>query len=252
MYKGKRFLAIIPARGGSKGLPKKNIKSLLGKPLIAWTIEQALNSKYLDEVIVNTDDKEIAKISEAYGAKIPFIRPKNLALDETPTFDVIEHTVEFYKEKLNDEFDYIVLLEPTSPLREVYDIDRAIEILLNNKNAKAIVSIAKLEGHHPQFNVILTEEGFIRNAISKKGRFNVIRRQDLEDVYFFDGTIYISETETLMKKRTFYHDKTLGYVVPKWKSLEIDDICDFICAESILNNIEKIKNSSKDGETREK
>ena len=113
MYKDKTILAIIPARGGSKGLPRKNIKPLLDKPLIAWTIEQALKSRYLDEIIVNTDDDEIAEISRKYGAKIPFIRPKELALDNTPTFEVIEHTIKFYKENLKKEFDYVVLLEPT-------------------------------------------------------------------------------------------------------------------------------------------
>jgi len=237
MYNGKTFLAIIPARGGSKGLPRKNIRPLLGKPLIAWTIEQALKSKYLDEVIVSTEDKEISEIAKKFGAKIPFLRPIELAQDDTPTFDVIKHTVEFYKENFNKEFDYIVLLEPTSPLRDSEDIDRCIEVLCNNEEAEAIVSIAKLEGKNPEFNVILNKDNFIRKALDNTANFKILRRQDLKDIYFFDGTIYISNTKVLLEKRTFYHEKTLGYIVPKYKSYEIDDYWDFVCVEAILKEL---------------
>ncbi len=123
MYKDKTFLAIIPARGGSKGLPGKNIKELGGKPLIAWSIEAGLKSKYLDEVMVTTDSEEIASIAKQYGATVPFIRPEYLSNDTATTFDAVKHTIDFYRTEFKKEFNYIVLLEPTSPLREIDDMD---------------------------------------------------------------------------------------------------------------------------------
>jgi len=122
MYKGKKILALIPARGGSKGLPGKNIKPLLGKPLIAWTIEQAKASKYVDRVVVSTDDDEIAEVAIRYGAEVPFLRPKELARDDSPTIDAILHALDFFSDK-GERFDLLALLEPTSPLRDSEDID---------------------------------------------------------------------------------------------------------------------------------
>ena len=124
MYKDRTILGIIPARGGSKGLPRKNILEMSGKPLVAWTIERAISSKYLDMVIVNTDDNEIANISVKYGAEVPFLRPEKLAGDKTPMIDVIIHTIDFLEEE-NKAFDYVALLEPTSPLRKIDEIGRA-------------------------------------------------------------------------------------------------------------------------------
>lgn len=231
MYKDRTFLAIIPARGGSKGLPGKNIKELCGKPLIAWSIEAGLKSKYLDEVMVTTDSQNIVEISKRYGASVPFLRPDKLASDTASSFDAIKHTIEYYKNELNKEFDYIVLLEPTSPLRKEYDIDIAIEILLNS-NADSIVGICRTEDQNPAFLVLKNEKNFISGYENKE--IKVLRRQDIKDVYFFEGTIYISKTNILLDKKTFYHENTIGYEVPKYKSLEIDDIEDFIMVEAIM------------------
>lgn len=233
MIDGKRVLAIIPARGGSKGLPRKNIRPLLGKPLIAWTIEQAKESKYIDKIIVSSEDEEILKVSKSFGAYI-LKRPNELAEDYTPTSEVILHTLEVL-ENSKETYDIIVLLEPTSPLREVVDIDLPLELLLKTPKAEAIVSVAQLENKHPEFNVILDSENFIKhyNGLTN---FKVLPRQKLDKVYFFDGTTYISYTETFKNYGSFYHDKTLGYIVPKWKSFEIDDIVDFVCVEAILIN----------------
>ena len=227
-----KILALIPARGGSKGLPRKNIKPLLGKPLIAWTIEQAKNSKYINRVVVSTDDEEIVRISKEYGAEVPFLRPKELARDDSPTIDAIMHTINWFKER-GEFFDILVILEPTSPLRDTEDIDNCIEILLKNKDAESVVSMAKLESSHPEFNVILDEDGFIRK-IDGSANFKVLRRQELTDVYYFDGSVYISYVKSLKKRKIFYHEKTLGYVVPKYKSPEIDDIMDFIIVEALM------------------
>lgn len=232
MIENKRIISIIPARGGSKGVPRKNIKKLLGKPLIAWTIEEAKSSKYIDRVVVSTDDEEIAEKSKKYGAEVPFLRPEELATDDAKTIDVILHALNWLKTR-EDYYDFLVLLEPTSPLRDVEDIDKCIEILIDNPKAEAIVGVAKLESTHPEFNVAINDEGFIRKSDGTTD-FKVLRRQDLEDVYFFEGSIYISEVETLKQKRTFYHKSTLGYVVPKYKSLEVDELCDFICIEALM------------------
>lgn len=233
MYKEKTILALIPARGGSKGLPRKNIRPLLGKPLIAWTIEQAKASKYIDRIVVSTDDEEIAEVAKQYGAEVPFIRPKELARDDSPTIDAVLHALEFFSEK-GEKFDLLALLEPTSPLRDVEDIDRGIEFLINSEDAESIVSVCKLEGAHPEFNVIIDKKGFIKKALDGTSTFKVLRRQELKDVYFFEGTIYISKIPSLLRKKTFYHDKTLAHIVPRWKALEIDEICDLLCAEALV------------------
>ncbi|PCJ20685.1 MAG: acylneuraminate cytidylyltransferase [Candidatus Cloacimonadota bacterium] len=229
MYKNQTFLGIIPARKGSKGLPGKNIKNLHGKPLIAWSIQSGLKSKYLDEVIVTTNCEETIKIAKHFGAKTPFIRPEYLSEDETSSFDVLLHTINYYKQ-LNQEFDYIVLLEPTSPLREVKDIDLAIENLLSS-NAQSIVGVSLTEDQNPAFLVKLDQNNYLNKYDIKS---STLRRQDIDDVYFYEGSIYISETKSYLSNKSFYHSKTIAHVIPKFKSLEIDDIYDFLMVESIM------------------
>ena len=233
MYKDKTFLAIIPARGGSKGLPGKNIKELCGKPLIAWSIEAGLKSKYIDELVVSTDYQDIADIAKEYGANVPFLRPDYLARDTATSFDAVKHTIDFYKNELGKEFDYIVLLEPTSPLREIEDIDLAIEKLLSS-SAESIVGISKTEDQNPAFLINKDQDNYLSGYENKD--MKVLRRQDISDVYFFEGTIYISQTNILLNEETFYHKNTIGYEVPKYKSLEIDDIDDFIMVEAIMKH----------------
>ncbi len=232
----KNNLAIIPARSGSKGLPGKNIRELIDKPLIAWSIEQALASKYISDVIVSTDSEEIAEIAISYGAKVPFLRPAYLAEDHSSTSDVLIHVIEELG-KQNEFYDYLFLLEPTSPIRDVKDIDFAYEKLLHTTTAKSIVGLCKVETQHPDFCVTLDENGFLISS----NNFNVVRRQDLKSSFFFEGSIYISEVEIYKKIKNFYHERCLGFVFPKWKSFEIDDITDFIIAEAILKNKKLIK-----------
>lgn len=225
----KKILAVIPARGGSKGLPGKNIKQLIDKPLVAWSIEQGLKSKYVTEVIVSTDSEEIAAIAKKYGARVPFMRPSFLAEDNSSTADVLIHLVNEL-EKSGEYYDYLLLLEPTSPLRESEDIDKAFEQLLSVPDAKSIVGISQVESQHPSFTVSVTAEGFIRS----KNNFKVLRRQEIEELYFYEGSVYISEVATYKEKANFYHEKSLGYIMPKWKAFEIDDHVDFIITESLL------------------
>jgi len=230
MYQEKKILAIIPARSGSKGLLDKNIKIINGKPLMAWSIEAGLKSKYIDRLIVSTDSEKYAEIAKDFGAEVPFIRPDKISTDMSARKDVIKHALDFFKRK-NKLYDYIVYLEPTSPLTTETDIDTSVEKLLLDKNAESIVGVSLSEVSHPDFLINL-KNGFL-NFTNENQKSSVIRRQDLEDLYFYDGTLYISEVDKYLEKE-FYHEKTLGYVTPKWKSLEIDDIYDFIMVEAIM------------------
>lgn len=243
MYKNKRILGVIPARGGSKGLPGKNIRPLNGKPLIAWTVQAALKSKYLDETIVSTDSPKIAAVARKWGAAAPFLRPKELSTDKAKSIDVLVHALGFLKAQ-GEEYDYIIMLEPTSPLREASDIDRSIEMLINNKvGAVSIVGVSQVEAAHPAFDVVVNRRGLIAPYLGDFKKAG--RRQDLSVLYFFEGTVYVSSVPELLKRKSFYHDKTLPYIVPRWKSLEIDDLLDLLCAETILKNLKKIKGAEK-------
>ncbi len=230
-----KIIAIIPARGGSKGLPGKNIKHLLGKPLIAWTIQSAKKSKLIDTLIVNTDDKEIASVAEKYGAKVPFLRPKKLARDNSSTYDVIFHTLDWFEKKgLN--FDVVILLEPTSPLRKDEDIDNAIKLFLKNYNkADSLVSMGEVHLENPF--ITLKIKGKYARPIFKT---NFSQRQKLEKSYFPYGVIYLSKVKALRKYKKFYQKKTIPYLIERWQNYEIDDIFDFLCVKAILK--QKLKN----------
>lgn len=229
MLKNKKIIAIIPARGGSKGLPKKNIKLLAGKPLIAWTIEQAKKSKLIDKLIVNTDSQEIAKIAEKYGAEVPFIRQKELAQDNSSIYDVIFDTLDRFN-KNGSEFDIVVLLEPTSPLRKEGDIDKAINLFLKNyEKTDSLVSVGQIHTENP--SITLKTEGELIKPYMKT---DFSRRQDFPKAYFPYGVIYISKTDALRKTRKFYQKKTAYYLIERWQNYEIDDVYDFICVEAIM------------------
>lgn len=216
------------------------MRLLCGKPLVAWAIETAKQSKYVDKVVVSTDDSEIAEIGKRFGAEIPFIRPAELATDTATTFSVLEHAL-IYFNNIGESFDYIILREPTSPLTEPSDIDIALEILDSKRDiADAIVSICKVETTHPVFDVIIDNLGLIRPFITSDFS-EAGRRQNISDIYFFEGSLYISDITILLEKKSFYHERTLSYIVPKYKSFEIDDLVDLICVEAILSNINKIK-----------
>lgn len=235
MIGNKKILAMIPARSGSKGIIGKNIKKIGGKPLIAWPIEAAKSSKYIDKIIVSTDSDEIASVALKYGAEIPYLRPTDLAQDKSTTYSVIKNILSYYK-KLNEIYDYFVLLEPTSPLTTPKDVDEAMFKLHESKeNADSIVGVCKLESFHPKFSVNINNKGLIEQFMGDFGEN--LRRQDLDDLYFREGSLYISKIDALIREKSFYHNKTLPYIVPKWKSFEVDDMVDFICIEAIMNAI---------------
>ena len=232
MYKGKTILGLIPARGGSKGLPRKNIKPLLGKPLIAWTIEQSLASKYLDRVVVSTDDKEVAEISKKYGAEVPFMRPKELAEDNAKGIDVVLHTIDWLEE--NDQrkqYDLLMLLQPTSPLRKSEDIDKVIELLFLKK-AKEIVSVCEVD-HHPLWANTLPENGCMKNFIRKEIMNK--NRQELPVYYRLNGAIYLAYCDYIREQKSFLGSETFAYIMPKERSIDIDDDIDFRLAKILLD-----------------
>ena len=179
------LLALIPARGGSKALPLKNIKNLLGKPLIAWSIEAALNSKVVDRLIVSTDDKEISNVAKLWGAVVPFMRPSELAQDTSSSFSVIEHTLNWLEREQKYVPDYLVLLEPTSPLRDAKDVDKAFD-QLKQSNASSIVGICLTDVHHPVFMYRKSASGKLTPYLKNSEKDD--RRQDLEHTYFLEGS----------------------------------------------------------------
>ena len=190
-YLNKTFLAIIPARGESKRLPRKNLLDLCGKPLIAWSIEAGLKSKYIDKLVVSSDDDKILDIAVEYKIK-GIKRPKKLANDIATTFDAVKHTID----KL-ESYDYIVLLQPTSPLRNFKHIDESIK-LLDQKNADAIISVCEMD-HSPLWSNTLDKDGVMDNFL-REGILNK-RSQDLEKYYRLNGAIYICKTDKLLKEK---------------------------------------------------
>jgi CMP-N,N'-diacetyllegionaminic acid synthase len=233
MIDGKKVLAVVPARRGSKGLPLKNIRPLGGKPLLAWPIEAARKSRHVDRVLISTEDAEFAAIAQAAGADAPFLRPVELASDTSPSIDFLLHALDTLA-AAGEHYGYVALLEPTSPLTEASDIDAALQALVARRDeAEAIVGVTALTSSHPAFAVRIAAGGLIQpHAAPSFGQMP--RRQDIEPLYSLDGSLYISTTTALRRERGFYHQKTLPYVTPRWKSFEVDDLVDFICIEAML------------------
>ena len=229
VYNNKTFLAIIPARGGSKRLPRKNVLSLNGKPLISWSIEAGLKSKYIDKVIVTSDDDEILDIAKEFGSDI-IKRPNELASDIATTFMAIAHTIENV-----EKYDYVVLLQPTSPLRAVENIDESIE-KLEEKNADAIVSVCEMD-HSPLWSNTLDDslsmQGFLKDEVLNK------RSQDLEIFYRLNGAIYICNTEKLLEEKSFFLKENIyAYVMDRKRSIDIDKEIDFKIASILMDENE--------------
>lgn len=232
MIGNKKVLAVIPARGGSKGLPRKNILSFCGKPLIAWTIEQALQTPEIDKVIVSTDSQEIADVAVAYGASVPFLRPDHLASDIASSIDVLLHAADFLSSNLHERYDYLICLEPTSPLREVSDISGSLKVLNENDEVDSVVGVARTEGIHPAFLYKISDRKNLVPYLEKHP--NSVRRQELEVLYHLEGSVYISDINSLREKRGFYHERTAPWIVDRYKSIEIDEYSDFIQAEALM------------------
>ena len=227
------LLALIPARSGSKGIRNKNIKLFCGKPLIQWSIEAALKTSFIDRVIVSTDSLEYANLAINLGAEVPFIRPAKYARDDSPSIDMILHALDHIPEAKN-----ILLLQPTSPLRDYKDIE-SIYSFWDSKPNQSVVSISKSK-MHPSWMFELNKDLTI-NSYSKE--IKAFRRQDLPDIYIINGSLYLASRDFLIKEKSFITPDTLGFIMPKEKSIDIDDEKDWIYAEAVMNQIILSRNS---------
>ena len=227
---GLNILGIIPARGGSKGIPHKNITKLNGKPLIVHTIEAAKKSKLLNKIVVSTDDKKIATISKRHGIQV-IHRPSKLAKDDTGGTPVFIHTI---KEIMQEDFepDIIVILQPTSPLRNNQDIDNAIRLFLNN-NCDSVVSICKVE--HPPFWIFKKTNSDKLNRFIKTGK-TIKRRQDSPPLYRLNGAVYVTTKQNLFKTKKIITSNIRGYVMPVERSADIDSYFDLKISELLLKH----------------
>ena len=234
-----KIITIIPARGGSKGVPRKNIKELNGKPLIAYTIEEAKKSKYLNEIYVSTDDTEIKEVSERFGA-IVIDRPEDLAQDKSPTLPVLKHAVKVL-EKDGDKIDLIVLLQATALFKKVEEIDRAIEIMIDS-DYDSLMTVSPTPKHFITNWQKEIDNGILINHHDKKpinDDKNAIRRQDLPTTYWKNGHIYIMKRKTLMEEDSLFGNKCHGFIIDRNDIVNIDSFEDFEYAEYLL---QKVKN----------
>jgi len=221
----KSILAVIPARSGSKGLPYKNILDLVGKPLIAWSIESSLKSKYINKTLVSSDSDEILNISSEYGAST-LKRPKELATDTASSESVVKHVID----SISERFDYIILLQPTSPLRNTEHIDNAFNNFFKN-NATALISVRSIDNKILKA-FIETDTHYIRGISNNKYPFT--RRQELPKTYMSNGAIYIIKTSEFVRNNSFFTDKTVHYVMNKESGMDIDTADDLKVVNDII------------------
>lgn len=224
MIQGKKVLGIIPARGGSKGIPGKNIRMVAGKPLIAWTIEAANRSKYLDRLILSSDDAEIIQVARKWGLEVPFVRPAELARDDTPGIAPVLHAV-----KELPGYDYVVLLQPTSPLRTAEDIDRCLEACLES-SAPGCVSVTEPE-HSPYLMYTLVG-GRLHPLLDGQP---YVRRQDMPKVFTLNGAVYVAEIGSLLQGEVLVTTETVAYVMPRNRSVDVDEEIDLSFCEVLLS-----------------
>lgn len=219
MINNNKVLGIIPARGGSKGIPRKNIKLLAGKPLIAWTIEEAKKSQYLDRLILSSEDPEIITTAKSWGCEAPFVRPAELARDDTPGIEPVIHALY----QLSEHYDYVVLLQPTSPLRTTGDIDCCIRYCLQ-EGAPACVSVSLID-KHPYWMYTIDEHHRLHPLFPASQ--SIQRRQDLPPLHIENGAVYVAQKDFLLNKKSFTTEETLAYIMPPERSWDIDNESDF-------------------------
>jgi CMP-N-acetylneuraminic acid synthetase len=223
-------VGLICARGGSKTIPQKNITMVADKPLIVWTILAAQQSQRLSQVLVSTDDPQIAAIAQDAGADVPFLRPAELSRDDTPGIDPVIHAAHWLAEQRGDYPDYFMVLQPTSPLRTAADIDAAIE-LAQQQQADAVVSVTPTH-HHPYWTKRIAEDGTLANFLPLERDY--VRRQELPPAYALNGAIYLVRRDVLLEQRTYYTPRTYAYVMPAERSLDVDSVWDLTLARCVL------------------
>ncbi len=220
-----RILGLIPARGGSKGIPRKNIKLLHGKELIKYSIEVGLKCDLLSEIMVSTDDEEIATISKSVGASVPFLRPAHLANDKSPTIDTVIHTLDYY-ETQNDIFDAVCLLQPTVPFRNLIDLNAAIERFIQ-RDADSLISVRAVPHVYNPYWIYEEDEesGFLK--LSKTSDSIIPRRQDLPKAYHRDGSIYLTKKEIVLQAKSLYGEKIIHHEMKSSPNINIDTMEDW-------------------------
>lgn len=240
MQKRIKVIAIIPARGGSKGLPGKNIRLLGGKPLIAYSIETAKKSKLIERVIVTTDDEEIASVAREYGAEIPFLRPAELAQDDTPPDPVLKHTLEFLYDKEGVKPEIIAWLEPPNPFRTAEEVDEAIQVFSDDPSADSLRSV--IEPFQNPYKSWILEGKYLTPLIPKKGKaFFSGPRQKTPKTYWQNAAIFLVRYDTIMKKGNFFGDKILPYIMESDRFVDIDDEESFALAEWYFKKMQNVK-----------
>lgn len=230
MIDGLNILAIVPARGGSKGLPRKNVLDLAGRPLIAWTLDAAANSRYIDRCVVSTDDADIARVARAHGGDVPFIRPAALAGDSADTFGALAHAI-----KRLPGYDLLVILQPTSPLRIADDIDGAIDTMMRH-HAPACVSVME-PSKSPFWSYRIDERNQLSPLIDET--YSRMRRQDLPTSVVLNGAVYVAQIDWLLKHKSCLGKRTVPYVMPAERSVDIDSAFDMELAELHLRHSER-------------
>ena len=234
----KKFLGVITARGGSKGIPGKNIKPLLGKPLIVYTIEAAQKSGVLDRLILSTDDPKIAEVAKQYGCEVPFMRPQELATDTASHLEVMRHAVQWLKDKEGYYPEYTAILQPTSPMRQHYHLREAVNLILKT-GADSILSVAKLPEEFSQYKaMMLDKEGYLRLTTGEPIYKRVARRQEVVPNYYSAGIIYLFRTDLLFDTQNpnFYGNKVVPYIVEEKYAVDINTPADWQRAETIMRN----------------
>ena len=222
---------MIPARGGSKGIKNKNLYDLSGKPLISYTIEAAKKSKLITDFIVSTDSLEIKKVSEEYGAEVPFIRPAHLSNDKALAVPTIQHAVLYAESLKNITYDYIVMLQPTAPLRTHEDIDNSLSKLIE-ENGDGIISVVDVENYHP-IKMKTIKDGMLLDFVNSD--LENPPRQSLPPVYIVNGAIYATKRDVFINKNTFKGNHCIPFIMPQNRSSNIDELQDIIVAEYFLN-----------------
>ena len=224
-----KVLGIIPARGGSKGIKNKNIAQLGGKPLIVYSIEAAQTSRCLTRCIVSTDSEEIADICRASGADVPYLRPAELAQDDTPTLPVIRHALM----KLVGDFNAVMILQPTSPFRNSDDIDTAIEMLVAHPEADSVISVVKVGDNHPARMKRIQDGWLVDPSFAEQVEGQ--RRQDLPELYLRNGAIYLTRTEVITEQNSLKGHRSLAYIMPELRSINIDSEIDLLLARAVAD-----------------
>lgn len=233
---GKKILGLITARGGSKGIPGKNIKELAGKPLIAYTIEAAKKSGVFDRLILSTDDEKIAHVAKQYGCEVPFMRPAELAQDTTPHLPVIQHAVQWLSRSDNYVPEFVMLLQPTAPLRQPWHIREAVEFF-KKTSPDSLVSVSEVPGHHnPHWQFHVDKNGRLVIFTGEKFSDIIKRRQELPKTYTRNGAIYLFKTDLLFDliNPSFYGGRVVGYIIDEEYNANIDTQEDWRKAEALF------------------